>query len=187
MSRDLTVAMAAAVAASDVRPILLFEAVYTSGIVRFWTGLGDLSWNGYTWQGVGDLIGHTPVDETDEIKAQGISITVKGITAGDVATALSELAGGAAGSIRLALLDSSGAIIADPKIIFRGRLDQPEIDDSDPENPVINLSYEHELIDLERPREWRYTDQHQQQLYPGDTGLSRIAQLQDRELIWGRR
>lgn len=187
MSRDLTVAMAAAIAAADTRPILLLEAVFTSGTVRHWTGLGDLSWNGYTWTGLGDLIGHTPVDETDELKAQGITITVKGISAGDVSTALQELRNGAAGSIRLALLDSSGAIIADPKIIFRGRLDLGEIDDSNPDQPVITLGYEHELIDLERPREWRYTDQHQQQLYPGDTGLSRIADLQDRELVWGRR
>ena len=86
-----------------------------------------------------------------------------------------------------ALLTEAGAIIADPKVIFRGRLDVAEIDDSNPDEPIINLSYENELIDLERPREWRYTDEHQQQLYPGDTGLKGIAALQNRELVWGRR
>ena len=155
--------------------------------MNYWTGLGTLSWNAATWQGVGNLIDCSPVDETDDVKAQGITLKVKGVSSADVATALGEVANGTAGSIRLALLTEAGAIIADPKVIFRGRLDVAEIDDSNPDEPIINLSYENELIDLERPREWRYTDEHQQQLYPGDTGLKGIAALQNRELVWGRR
>lgn len=187
MSRDLTVAMAAAIADPNVRPLLLFEALYGDTTVRYWTGIGNLDWNSQTWQGVGTLIECSEVDETDDVKAQGITLKVRGVTAGDIEVALAELRGGKSGSIRLALLDDAGAIINAPKVMFRGRLDVAEIDDTDPETPVINLGYEHELVDLERPREWRFTHEHQQQLYPGDTGLRFIAGLQDKELLWGRR
>lgn len=78
-------------------------------------------------------------------------------------------------------------VIDAPKIIFKGRLDVGEIDDSNPLEPVINLNYENELVDLERPREWRYTDQHQKQLSPGDRGLEYVAGLQDKQIVWGRR
>jgi len=187
VSRDLTTAMADAVAASTVRPILLFEATFSNDTGYYWTGFGDLDWNGHTWKGVGDLIAITPADETDDVQGAGITVSAKAIQSADVAKALAELANGQAGSIRLGLLDEAGALIAEPKIVFRGRLDVGEIDDGDPENPLVNLRYEHELVDLERAREWRYTSQHQEQLYSGDTGLKGVAALQDVDIIWGRR
>lgn len=187
MSRNLTVAMAAAVAASTVRPILLYEATFNNSTGYYWTGFGTLAWNGHDWLGVGTMIEISAVEETADIKASGITIKAKAVSEADVAIALTELANGKAGSIRLALLDDSGNIIADPKIVFRGRLDLGEIDDSNPAEPLVSLQYEHELIDLERAREWRYTDEHQRQLFSGDTGLRYVAALQDAEIVWGRR
>lgn len=212
MSRNLSSAMVTAVAASTVQPLLLFEALFGSTTVRYWTGIGTLEWNSYSWQGVGTLIDCSPVEESDDVKAQGITLKVKGVSSADVAVALDEIAGGAAGSIRLGLLapddvlgdpatggvlgdpatglmvgSPGGGMIADPKIIFRGRLDVGEIDDSNPEEPIIVLSYENELIDLERPREWRFTDEAQTALHADDTALRWIAGLQDQELVWGRR
>lgn len=187
MSRDLSSAMAAAVAASAVTPILLFEATFADATGYYWTGFGNLDWNGHTWQGIGTLIELAPFDETVDLQATGVSIRTKAVASADIDVALADLGNGKAGIIRLALLDASGAIIADPKTIFKGRLDTAEIDDADPTDPVINLQYESEMIDLERPREWRYTAEHQQQLYPGDTGLRYVAGLQDIDVIWGRR
>ena len=187
MSRNLTEAMAAAMVAGTVAPILLFEAEFSSGTVHYWTGIGDLEWNALTWRGIGDLIECAPVDETNDLKAQGIALTVKGISSADVAIALNELRGGQDGAIRLALLEDSGAVIANPKILFRGRMDIGEIDDTDPEKPVILLTYEHELINLRRPREWRLTDEHQRKLFTDDIGMRWMAGLQDKELVWGQR
>lgn len=82
---------------------------------------------------------------------------------------------------------SGGGIIADPKIIFRGRLDVGGIDDQNPEEPTLFINYENELIDLERAQEWRFTDQHQKQLYPSDRAFEFVAGLVDAEVIWGRR
>ena len=139
------------------------------------------------WRGVGTLIELAPFDETVDLRATGISIRTKAVGSEDVAAALADLANGKTGFIRLALLDAAGAIIPDPRVIFRGRLDTAEIDDSNPEEPVINLQYEGELVDLERLREWRFTAEHQQLLYPGDTGLRYVAGLQDQDIMWGRR
>lgn len=186
MSRDLTSDMATEIARSAVRPFLLYQATFASGDVFYWNGPGDLSWNSQTWTGAGDLIQIPPVDETDDVKAQGVSITVSGSSASNVALTLAEVQSGQPGIIYLGFFDSAGAIIADPQIIFRGRLDSAVIDDSNPEQPVLVLSYEHELVDLERPRERRYTDEAQQALYPGDTGLRCIATLQDQQIYWGQ-
>ncbi len=47
--------------------------------------------------------------------------------------------------------------------------------------------HRHELIDLERPLEWRYTDQHQKRLHTNDRALEYNSKLQDQEIVWGRR
>lgn len=186
MSRDLTTDMANAVQASTVRPILLFEGEYVTTTVRYWTGIGTLSWDGQSWLGVGNLIEATPIQETDDVKASGISIKLNGASIAAITEAFTEMRSGKAGSIRLGLLTEAGAVIDRPKIIFRGRLDLVEVDDSDPGKPVLMLAYEHELIDLKRPREWRFTGAHQQKLHAGDTGCRFVAALQDAQLTWGQ-
>ena len=50
----------------------------------------------------------------------------------------------------------------------------------------ISLTAESRLIDLERSRERRYTSEDQKIDYPNDKGLEFIADLQDKEIVWGR-
>lgn len=188
MSRNLSVGMAAEVIKAVVRPALLFDATLADGsLVYYWTGIGDLSWNAHNYVGTGYLIGLSPVDESDDVKAQSVSVLVNGVPSSMVSLFLASLGNGKQGIVRLAMLDSSNAIIADPKIMFRGRLDGAQIDEKNINAPVGTLTYEHELVDLERPREWRYTDEAQKKLYSGDRGLERIAALQDIQIPFGNK
>lgn len=186
MSRSLTTDMRNGISAVTVRPILLLELEFVSTTVYAWTGIGPLSWNAHTWGGLGDLIEISPTEETDTIEARGVTIKIAGAPADKVDLALTELQTSKSGIIRLALDDGAGAIVADPKIIFRGRLDIGIIDDSNPEAPIIELQYESDLIDLERAREWRYTDAHQRLLYADDPSLRYVASYADKVLYWGR-
>lgn len=185
MSRNLTGDMAAGISAAVVRPILLLEAEF-SETAYLWTGLGTLAWNGHDWLGIGGMIEISPIQETDSIEARGISVKVSGCPQDMVDEALGELRTSRSGIVRLALDDGAGGIVASPKIIFRGRLDYADIDGEDPGKPVINLRYENELIDLKRPREWRYTDAHQIIRANGDRSLRFISSLADLMIYWGR-
>ena len=51
---------------------------------------------------------------------------------------------------------------------------------------TISVSAESRLIDLDRTRERRYTSEDQKIDFPNDKGLEFIADLQDKEIIWGR-
>lgn len=187
MSRDLTAGMTSALTATTVRPALLFEGQFVATTVRYWTGIGTLAWDGHNWLGIGDLIEVAAVDESDDLAANGVAIKLSGATSDAIEEAFDDMRNGTTGIIRLALLDDTGSVIADPAVLFRGRLDVPEIDDSDPGKPLITISYESELIDLERPRLRQFTNQDQMALYPGDTGLRYVAALQDYEVKFGMR
>lgn len=184
MSRALTSGMQTAVAATVVRPALFAALEFDSGTVRMWTGLGSIVWDGNTYLGAGNMCGVAPIQEVADNSAQGTSFTLNGIPSSLLSLALTESYQGRSAKLWLAAFDASNAIIADPYLIFGGRMDTMTIDDGG-ETGSITLTAENQLIDLNRSRERRYTDQDQKIDYPTDRGLEYIAGLQDKQIVWG--
>jgi hypothetical protein len=184
MSRDLATATAAATSAAEVRPALFVFLDLDGGPVRIWSGVGDRILNSNTFTGLGTLAGVSPIEETTKVRAVGIRLTLSGIPSDVVSLALSEPYRGRPVTMWLALYDSAGALIGDAVQTFSGRIDTMSLEDTG-ETSMLSLSAESRLIDLERPRETRYTDEEQQRIFPGDTGLRYVAGLQEKELPWG--
>lgn len=189
MARELPAGMAEAIAARVVRYALLLDCDYVENdvqvTVRAWAGTGVLSFEGYDWQGLGRFLGFNKVQETGDLSARGLEIRLAGVAASDIASTLAAVRTKLPGRIRLAALDADYQVIG-AKTLFRGRLSVPRIKDAG-EKCTASMLYEHEGIDLDRPREWRFTDEHQRLLYPDDTSLRFIAGLIDAEVIFGRR
>jgi hypothetical protein len=80
---------------------------------------------------------------------------------------------------------SNGSVVANPWLVFEGRLDVPIIDEQ-ADTCSIAITYESRLIDLTRARSRRHTDQDQQAEYAGDLGMEYVASLQEKEIPWGR-
>ena len=185
MNKVLSAEFEAALASGDLRPALLFEGSFASGTLRLWSGLGEITWNGQTWSGAGHLLGLGVIEESTEVAASGVTITLSGVDPALVSAAIADARQGLPGRIWLGLLDEAGALIADPVQAFSGRLDVPQISD-DASHCTIAISYESRLIDLTTPRNWRYTHESQQALHLGDRGLEYVAAIQDQDVTWGR-
>lgn len=185
MSRDATQAILEALNAQQLRPAMLFEGEFASGWVRIWTGTFDLNWDDKLWIGAGALIGLGPLEDTTDIVASGTTVSLSGVPLDLIALAIQEARQGKPGRIWLALLTEEQEVIADPLQAFSGRLDVPQISE-DGATCTITLSYESRLIDLGSARNWRYTHESQQALYPGDMGFEHVTSIQDREITWGR-
>jgi hypothetical protein len=69
--------------------------------------------------------------------------------------------------------------------VFTARMDQMTLDEG-PETCTIQLTVENILVDLERPRVARYTNNDQQSRFPGDRGFEFVESLQTKEIFWGR-
>ena len=69
--------------------------------------------------------------------------------------------------------------------VFAGRMDIMSIQE-DGKTATISLQVENVLIDLERPRTRKLTDEEQRKRFPGDASLENVASLQDRQISWGR-
>jgi len=185
MTRSATAPMLAALTAQVVRPIIFFEGQFASGWLRLWTGVGDLVWNGQTWTGAGQLLALGTLSETSEIVASGTTVSLSGVPASIVSACITDARQGLPGRVWLGTLDTAGAVIASPVLVFAGRLDVPDIIDGATEC-TVSITYESRLIDLQTPREWRWTHESQQALYPDDMGFEFVTSIQSVEVKWGR-
>lgn len=185
MSRSLTSAVNTIFESSSVTPFLAINLAFDGGNFLAWTGYGNITFDSTTFVGAGDFLSVSPIKESSEVQANGIDITLSGVPSSLISSALNETYQGRTCKLYLGVLDSSNAVVADPYVLFSGRMDLMNIDDSG-EKANISVTAESRLIDLDRTRERRYTSEDQKIDFPNDQGLEFITDLQDKEIIWGR-
>jgi hypothetical protein len=56
----------------------------------------------------------------------------------------------------------------------------------DGQSATITINVENVLIDLQRPRVRKYTNEEQLARYPNDKSLEMVASLQEKDIAWGR-
>ena len=180
-------------AAKTVQLAFLLEGHFATTSLYLWTGLGELSWAGVTWQGAGELIGIGEAKETSDMQAVGLTISLAGVSPELIALSLSELRQGQPVYVYIAAYQwgpQSGAsagnagLLSTPYCFFSGRVDVPSIDFG-AETAVISLQIENRLIDFERQRVRYYDPTTQQIYYPNDKGFDYVAALQDQKIFWG--
>ncbi len=190
MSRSITTAFNNAITSQVVRPLLAVELEFSTGTLRFWNGYGDLTMtaggSSNTFTGLGDLMGVSAVSESDQVEAIGASLSLTGIKSSLISSALSANYTNRNASIFLGLFDTNKSVIADVYTLFKGKMDIMKIDEG-AESATIVLNLENRLIALDRPKERRYTHEDQQLSFSGDLGFEFVPDLQDKEIIWGKK
>jgi hypothetical protein len=190
MARSVTTAFNNAIVSQVVRPLLACELEFSTGTLRFWNGYGDLTMtaggSSNTFTGLGDLIGVSAISESDQVEAIGATLSLTGIKSSIISAALGANYTNRNASIFLGLFDTNKSVIADVYTLFKGKMDIMKIDEG-PESATIVLSLENRLIALDRAKERRYTHEDQQLSFSGDKGFEFVPDLQDKEIIWGKK
>lgn len=181
--RSLSANMVTEVSASQLSPILLASFSFSTP-VRLWSGYGTITVGSVTYQGIGTLGTISPVEETTDLAARGINFQLSGIPSAYVSLALTENYQGQACSVLFGALNASGALVSSPVTIFSGRMDVMSISD-DGQNATIGMTAENKLVDFRRPREVRYTNEEQKNLFPNDKGLEFVTAIQEKQIYWG--
>lgn len=184
MTRSLGTDFTNALSADELRPFFAVELDFSSDPVRLWGGYGDITIGGETYIGSADFMRISETEETAEIKATGINITLSGLPTSLISAALTEDYQGRDITLYFGTLADDGTINDTPYVLFKGRMDVMNIQE-DGDQATINITGENRLIDLEVARERRYTSEDQKIDYPADKGLEFVADLQAKELVWG--
>lgn len=185
MTRGLQPAALAAVTAEVVTRTMAVELDFLSGVVRYAGCPQDLVIGGNAFLGIGGLGGISAAAEGAELRSYGLTLSLAGIPRDIVAVALAEPYQGRRGTVWEVPLSAAGAPVADPIVIFRGRMDTMDVQLG--ETATVRLQLENRLADWDRPRMRRYTDEDQQAAFPGDKGFRFVAATTEKEIVWPAR
>lgn len=182
MSPPLTARMAEALR-NRLPLALIAEIDHPSGPARFWTGLGKLSWNGFTWTGSSSLGTVTPIQHTSDLIVQEINFSLVGVDPAIVAT-LGDNVRNLSGKVWLACLDIGNFVIKDPFQIVDALLDYQSFSAASDGTVAISITARTGFYTLDRSLDESWTSEEQHVLYPTDSGLDLISGLQNQTLQW---
>ncbi len=187
MARNLHSDFNTAIQADEVHPIQLVKINTTGGDILMWTGIGDLVYDGDTYIGTGTLASVSQISERTDLSANGVSFSLSGIPSSLISTALGQVQQGRSCQVWMGLLNvSDGTLVSDPYELFAGFSDITVLTEQ-AETSTISIQAENRLIDLERPRIRRYTDEDQKSdtANASDIGFEFIPSLQDAVIKFG--
>ncbi len=186
MPRDINSTIKTALLQPEVKLFYAVELNFydpstsASAPLRLWTGVGTKTLNGQTYYGTGGLLKISGLEEVTDLKATGISLVLSGIPSSIVTTALSHEYHGRSAYVYFGVQGN-----ANLTNMFEGYMDQLLIQDG-PETSTIQAKLESKLIDLQRTRPFRYTQESHSNLYNGDSFFSFVEDLQDQKIDWGK-
>jgi hypothetical protein len=188
--------MVAALSAQVLRPAFFISMEFASSTSYVWSGLGPMTWNGMTFEGVGVLGSISTISEGSTVEAQGITIELSGINPTSMNNVLNETRILGTVNIWIALFDGNGVLIPDPFMSYQGKMDQPSISD-DNKSCSCAITVENILVDLNRQCYRRFTNDDQQidlaatltrlGMSPTttDTGFRWVPTIQEAIIFWG--
>lgn len=170
---------------TETFPFIAVKAQFDTSTVRVWTGKDDISIDSETYLGAGTALSFGGVDETQEMKSNGITVSLSAMDDTVLNLALSENYQNRKIEVFLGFLDGGTNNAKGKMTLFSGRMTQMTISDSIG-GSQININAESRLIDLERPAQLRYNRGSQQYIDSTDTAFRHVQTNVESEIIWGR-
>lgn len=192
MSRSLAAGVATAIAAATAEYVHLIEMAFSGGYQRLSTGSANLLWRGLTWTGIGGPLTFNAVQESTDLSAGTIELTLSGVDDTILGVLLSQFYVGRSAKVWRAHLDSSaGTVIADPVLLFSGFMNGGyTVRDVRPIEGhgtcTITMRCTDQLARLEERRGFQTNETSHQAIYSGDRFFQHVNVLAHKPFTWKR-
>lgn len=186
--RSMSASMLTEIALSKNSPFHLYELYFDSGTSRFTDAGLDVTWSGNTYVNSGQVIGFEPIEENVSFNVTYVDIHLSGVPSAIISSFLNEQLLDRRAVIRKGFFNSNMAIIADPIIIFEGRMDSANLSE-DPVSGTANIviTAASHFVDFEATNGRRTNATEQKALFSGDKAFDFIPSLAHKVLLWGKR
>jgi hypothetical protein len=185
-NRGSTTAFQNEIVKDQSHPLHLIEVYLDSATYYVTDNFRDITYNSNTYTALGFFLNFDTIEESASISASKITLGLSGVDQTYTNLFLTENYVDRRVVIRKAFIDTSNALIADPVVIFDGRMDNPVItEDTDSGLATIGVTVSNQFVDFEKTP-GRYTNHENQQLYyPGDKGFIYASQI-IKDIVWGQ-
>jgi hypothetical protein len=162
---------------------LIFVYLELDPPFRAVSGWTDITIDQQTWYSVGYLGRIGTVAEALDASCPQISLILTGIPAQFLGQIIGTSIRGKFGNILFSLCNSDYSLVAQPQLIYRGVLDSMTVQTGSV--PTVSCTLTNRLVEWERSRSARFTDEEQRLRYADDLGLTFVSNIGDLKLIWG--
>ena len=180
MTRNLSQAISDQIEAEVVPFAILLELGFDSSPAYRWSGAGDLSWDGKTWLGTGEMGSITEVTEATNLADTVIRATLSHIDNSVMPDLVSEVTDmdpvGRPFTLYMAFFNPDNTV-KDVMTLTAGLIDAVQLVDGETGAITIDLVSEAGL--MKRAVFFRMDDQHQQKLFPGDKGFQFVTGMDE--------
>jgi hypothetical protein len=153
-------------------------------ITDAWT---NITWDGHVFSALGHFLGFSDIEESLELQVANLTAQLSGVDQSLVSAVLTENYIDRPLRIYKGFLDANMAVVADPVLIFAGRMDAPVIEENpDDGTCTVSVSASNAWVDFER-KSGRHTNHEEQQIFfPGDKGFEFVSEITS-EITWGKK
>ena len=186
MTRDIDANALAGLESPNVLWNILLRLDFDSGTVFLHSGVGDLSWDGNTWLGIGALGQISGVVEKAEGSDNRTRVTLSPIPTAELSNLVDEVTNddpvGRPYKLYYAVIDNDREVVDDAIVLSSGTMDKVELVDG--EIASLSIDLVSDAARLNKRTSFKLTNQHQQGLFANDLGLAFVNDL-GREIRWG--
>ena len=157
MSRGLAANLIEAINQSRVYPLIVCDLTYTDTTLHLSTQSSNVTVNGITYTGMGDLLKISTFSDGLQTKARGAEITISGIPSANITETVSNIQTGSSNAvISCCFLDGPQGDVIGTVCLYSGFIDNPSILD-DGKTCSITLPIENKILYCNRPINRFYT------------------------------
>ena len=187
MTRSLTSAVKTELATNDIRPIHLITIGFGTPINitdNSFSLTSSVSGSSVTYTASDFIMGISDFSEETDLTKGSITLSLSGADQTFISTVLNENVINDSVDIFRGFLNDSNALISDPFLLYRGKIDSFDIAETDTDSQV-NLSIVSNWADFEKKNGRKTNNTSQQRFFSGDVGMDFASQtVQD--IKWGR-
>jgi hypothetical protein len=182
VSRELSAAVLALAESGHLERTAMVHFAFDEDVYVH-SGLGEITWNGNTYVGIGMLGNISEQQESQALTVQPITFSLSGLDQQHLRVALDAANYGDQITLYEAFIDDAGDLIADPVVIWAGSVDSTSVRAG--MDSAISIVGQHDIADIDKSDGARFTNEDQQARYPGDEFFEFIHEVPTLKLFWG--
>lgn len=183
--RDATNDFITEIEKSQTSAFHLFKGEFDDGDLLLTDAIRPITFNSETYTGLGHFISYDSIEETAALQTTGVTISLSGVPQEMVDLVIDQDLVDKRVSIYRGYFDSSGSVIVDPILIFRGRSDGGSfVENIDDGTAIISLAVASHWVDYDKTNGRRSNHKEQLSLFPDDDFFSFVPTLVDKVITW---
>ena len=183
MARSLTSAVKTELATNKLNPITLVYLGIASGS-RYTDHYKDITYSSNTYTASSLLLGVSDVSETSDVAVDSITIAFTGADQSIISLLLNNDYMDKEAEVYKGFLDDSQALISDPFLLFKGRIESYAIEE-DINNSQISISISSHWSDFDKVKGRKTNTGSQELFFSGDKGFD-YASKSVQNIKWGK-